>query len=374
MFRTVKVTFYATAVVMTTIIIETLAASRYHVAWGIVVVLLSYMPGAMNLGLIGYRMFSWFRLKRNIATLLIAVTFLVAAAAYANMSIVNAAYFFAEDPFQTERYYADYGYGPVQTEQESVPHFSPRKDESHFALYQFTLNGTRIAYFFMWAAVIAMVRNYSKTMGKTKFLCLVILPGLIFPVQMVESLAGIFPPMFASLYGQTSLTLAGIFFGIIFFASAKSVQKMLGNDNSVSHYLNITGFGFILALTAVSPAIHVIDRFHTAFPPFAALNWAFFGLGIYLVSSGFYLSAISIARDMGIRMSIRRMAEESNKMLDTIGTAQMEEGIRENVLKITKEQQTALEDQTGLEQNLSEEDIQNYVREALEEVQKRKDK
>ncbi|MCI0565484.1 MAG: hypothetical protein MN733_44035 [Nitrososphaera sp.] len=275
------------------------------------------------------------------------------------------------NPYQTEKYYIDYGFQLDPDAGDTTPHFNPRKSASLFELYQFTLNVTRIPYFIMWASAIALVRNYAKTMGRAKFLLITILPGLIFPIQIVESLVGIFPPLFASLYGSASLTLAGVFFGIIFFVSARAMKRTLGHDNAVSRYLTITGFGFILALTATSPAVHVIDRIHTPFPPFGALTWAFFGLAVYLVSSGFYLSAVSISQDVALRKSVRQVAaEESSKMLDTIGTAQMEQEIRRRVQKIAEEQEETLKEQTGIQQTISEEDVNTYVMNALEEVKK----
>jgi hypothetical protein len=128
----------------------------------------------------------------------------------------------------------------------------------------------------------------------------------------------------------------------------------------ISQYLIITGFGFLLALVASSPAVHVIDRIHTPFPPFATLTWAFLGFSAYLASIGFYLSAIRISQDIGLRKSIRQVAteESSNRLLDNIGTAQMEQAIEDRVQKIAKEQEESLKKETGVQQYVSQENAQ----------------
>jgi hypothetical protein len=215
-------------------------------------------------------------------------------------------------------------------------------------------------------------------MGRAKFLLITVLPGLIFPITIFESVSGgVFPPLFASLYAGASLALAGLFVAIIFFVSAKNMMRIHAlQNNAISQYLTITGFGFLLTLVASSPAVHVIDRIHTPFPPFATLTWAFLGFSTYLASTGFYLSAIRISQDIGLRKSIRQVAteESSSRLLDNIGTAQMEQAIQDRVQKIAKEQEESLKKETGIQQYVSQEDVETYVKEVLEEVKKMRKK
>jgi hypothetical protein len=323
-------------------------------------------------------MISWYRIKHNLTTLLFAVTFLTTAIGFSNIPIVNSAFFFSVNPYLTERYYVDYGYQPNYNNGDPVSHFSLKKSDSLFALYQLTMNILRVAYFPMWASAIVLVRNYSKTMGRAKFLLITVLPGLIFPITIFESVSGgVFPPLFASLYAGASLALAGLFVAIIFFVSAKNMMRIhVLQNNAISQYLTITGFGFLLTLVASSPAVHVIDRIHTPFPPFATLTWAFLGFSTYLASTGFYLSAIRISQDIGLRKSIRQVAteESSSRLLDNIGTAEMEQAIQDRVQKIAKEQEKNLKEETGVRQEVSQEDVEAYVKEVLEEVKKMRKK
>jgi len=67
---------------------------------------------------------------------------------------------------------------------------------------------------------------------------------------------------------------------------------------------------------------------------------------------------------------------KESTLLDSIGTAQMEQQIQKKVLKIAKEQEKTLQEQTGVElhewhqQQAEQENIQEYVAEVLAEVQK----
>jgi hypothetical protein len=374
MFHTVRIAFFVTAAILAIIILQILTTSQYYVALSLAIVVVGYLLAAVNIGLLGYKMLSWYRIKHNLATLLFAVTFLAGAIGFSNIPIVNSVFFFSVNPYLTEQYYVDYDYQPDHNNGYVVPHFSIKKSDSLFALYQLTMNILRAPYFLMWASAIVLVQNYSKTMGRAKFLLITVLPGFIFPISIFESVSGgVFPPLFASLYGGAALALAGLFMAIIFFVSAKNVKRIHGSQNkSISQYLTITGFGFLLALVAISPAVHVIDRIHTPFPPFATLTWAFLGLSTYLVSTGFYLSAIRISQDIGLRKSIRQVAteESSGRLLDNIGTAQMAQAIEHRVQKIAREQEESLKKETGVRQEVSKEDVEAYVKEVLEEVKK----
>jgi hypothetical protein len=63
-----------------------------------------------------------------------------------------------------------------------------------------------------------------------------------------------------------------------------------------------------------------------AWAGFGVLASSFVALASYLFSLGFYFTAIYISQDMQLRRSIRKyVMQESTKLLDSIGTAQMEQ-------------------------------------------------
>jgi hypothetical protein len=374
MFQALRIIFFVTAAILSIIIFQILTSSQYYVGLSLTIVFMSYLFAAVNLGLLGYKMLSWYKSRRNLTTLLFAITFLTAAIGFANIPIANTLYFSSANPYLTEKYYVDFGYRPDPESGEPVPHFSPKKSDSLFALYSLTTRILNIAYFPMWASAIVLVRDYARIIGKSKFLVITILPGVIFPIQIAESATGgIFPPLFASLYGASSLILSALFIGIIFFVTARNLRRIHGQSNPISHNLIITGFGFILGLIASSPAVHLIDKVHTPFPPFAVVPWAFVGFAAYLVSLGFFLSATTISQDAKLRKSVRQLAtEESSKMLYSMGTAHMEQTIRTRVQSIAKEQEESLKKETGVQNVVSQEDVEAYVNDVIDELKKKR--
>ena len=57
-------------------------------------------------------------------------------------------------------------------------------------------------------------------------------------------------------------------------------------------------------------------------------------------------------------------------MLHSLGFEQMQREIQERVVKLTKEQEELLKEQTGIEQHVSEEEMKDYVKEVMERVGK----
>jgi hypothetical protein len=86
---------------------------------------------------------------------------------------------------------------------------------------------------------------------------------------------------------------------------------------------------------------------------------SFFGLASFLVFVGIYSSAISVAQDSKLRKSIRGFAIEETKLLDSIGTAQMEREIEKKVIGLTKINQNRMAKETGIQSSLSEDDIKD---------------
>jgi hypothetical protein len=153
-FHAVRIIFFVTAAILAIIILQILTTSQYYVGLSLAIVLAGYLLAAVNAGLLGYKMLSWYRMKHNLATLLFGITFLTAAIGFSNIAIVNGTFFFSVNPSLTERYYIDYGYQPDHNNGDPVPHFFLKKSDSLFALYQLTMNILRAPYFLMWASAI----------------------------------------------------------------------------------------------------------------------------------------------------------------------------------------------------------------------------
>jgi hypothetical protein len=160
-----------------------------------------------------------------------------------------------------------------------------------------------------------------------------------------------------------SILASGFLLSFAFMTISKGIEK--GMHTKINDYLGISALG--VALVFVS---FFANPSAGSYLPFGVLSASFFAFGAYLFFSGIYSSAVSISSDSGLRQSIRKSVVQQSNLLDSIGTAHMEQEIQERVLKVAKEQQEELEEHTGIEPSLSEEDVKQYLEQVIEEVKK----
>jgi hypothetical protein len=92
-----------------------------------------------------------------------------------------------------------------------------------------------------------------------------------------------------------------------------------------------------------------------------------------MIFLGLYSTAISISQDNKLRSSIKKFATRDSNLLSSIGTAHMEQEIQRTVKSmknVVEEKEKELEEQTGIEANLEEDEMKNYLEEVMQEVGK----
>jgi len=157
-----------------------------------------------------------------------------------------------------------------------------------------------------------------------------------------------------------SKLVGGIFFGIAFWMAARSI----GPDNIVRKYMIISAYGLILLFIS----IQINGIIVTSYPPFGLITTLFIGLSSYMVLIGIYSSAVSVSQDVKLRQTIRKSTTEESKLLISIGSAQMEQEIQGRAVKVAKDQQQTMVEQTGVQSSLTEHDMKQYVSEVLKEI------
>jgi hypothetical protein len=85
---------------------------------------------------------------------------------------------------------------------------------------------------------------------------------------------------------------------------------------------------------------------------------------------GIYSSAISVSEDSKLRQSIKNFAIREPRLLDSIGTAQMEREIEKRIIALAKRNQDIMAEETGIQSSLTEEDMKKYLGQVIAEVQK----
>jgi len=94
----------------------------------------------------------------------------------------------------------------------------------------------------------------------------------------------------------------------------------------------------------------------------------FTGLSTYLIYVGLYSSAVTLSQDLTIRKTIRKSLLEQSKLLDSIAPAQMEKELQTSVLTIVKKTSREMEENSGIETSLTEDDFRDYMTVVMNEL------
>ena len=131
-----------------------------------------------------------------------------------------------------------------------------------------------------------------------------------------------------------------------------------------------SALGIVLLFTS-NQAIILVSF---SYPPFGIATISFTGLSSYLIFIGIYTSAISIAHDTKLRKLIKASTvQQSSKLLDSIGTAQMVKQIEDKVIKATYDNAHKLAQQTGVESSLTHGEMKSYLEEVLDEIKPKRE-
>jgi hypothetical protein len=219
-----------------------------------------------------------------------------------------------------------------------------------------------VSFLMMWGATVLLLRHYSERLGSTRYWIIVTIPLVYFLSQFVTLFLNIFSTLLGSspYFSFTLITLiftvskpvGGMLFGAAFWTIARNIQ-----DNKVRKYMIISAYGFVLLFISEQAILLT----YLAYPPFGFAAVSYMGLASYLIFKGIYSAAISVSQDSNLRRSIRNFAIKESKLLDSIGTAQMEQEIQKRVITLTKQNKDRMEEQTGIESSLSEQDVKQYL-------------
>jgi hypothetical protein len=353
--KLVTIIQYVLTAVIVFFIVEMVLTSAYSVIVLATAIGISYTLSIIMLGLLSQRFFSWFKSNRNSVVLLYGLSSTVLA--------INAAFTLAFVDIVlltlSQAYVSPHPQGLF------VP-FITSGSLTITLNYAYSVSSV-ISFMLSWVATILILRN-SSTIGKVKFWIVLIFPLAYFLIQFLPLFSNIIPvisqsEILLSLYSlipQYSKVVGAILFGITFWTLARK----LGHRSTVKDYMIMSAYGLVL-LFASNQAILLVD---SPYPPFGLVTISFMGLTSYLVLVGIYSSAISIAQDAELRQSIRKYAIKESKLLDSIGTAQMQQEIERKVIDMTSRNKMSMKEQTGIESSLDENDIKQYLQQVLIEV------
>lgn len=223
-----------------------------------------------------------------------------------------------------------------------------------------------VAYILTWISTIILLRPYMEKIGKVKFWGIMGF-ALVYLISYPLYLLGFLSPT-----GETDaeimnniilISTASVFAGFVFGAAFLSIARTLRRGTAIRQYLILAAYGMFIFYLAGSATVS-----QAAYPPYGLISVGFTGLSTYLIYVGLYSSAVTLSQDLTLRKTIRNSVLEQSKLLDSIGTAQMEKELQTSVLTIVKKTSQEMKENSGIEASLTEEDLRDYMSIVMNEL------
>ena len=348
---------YAILAIFIFVILQILISSHYNLAGVFSAITISYSLAITMMTLLAYQFLSWFKSNRNYVVLLYGLSAAVLSVntglALSLVSVVSS-----DLPADVHALAGSFR-----------PSFTPG---SLTALLNtaYTISSI-VSFTITWIATTMLLRHYSKRLGNTIYWIAIGIPMVYYLGQFLYLFINPFSFLDSDpfSYGILLMTMfllskpaGGALFGFAFWDIARKLDK-----GPVRDYMIISAYGFMLFFISNQAAVvfPVIS-----YPPFGLATILFIGLSSYFIMVGIYSSAISVSEDSELRRSIRKFAIKESKLLDSIGIANMEQEIQKRVLRLAKEQEENMIEQTGIESSLDEDDMKEYLGQVINEVGK----
>ena len=357
----VTIAQYVLIAIIAFVIAQILLTAQYNTITLAIALSISYGLWIIILALLSRALFSWFRSsrrnvmvsKRNVMVLILALSMI----AYVVNGMTGLANYLVILQQQLE----------VVTSADVAffPEFDPESLQGQInTVYQVAGN---IAYVLTWIGTVMLLRPYIHRIGKTKFYAIMGSAMVYYLINFPLFVLGYFTPTeetdIDAMNNILIFGIATVFSGIIFGAAFLSIARTLQKGSALRDYLIIAAYGLLLFYVAGSAMVS-----QAAYPPFGLASVAFTGLSCYLIYTGLYSSAISVSQDLALRQSIRESVKEQSKLLDSIGTAQMESELQTRVLKTVKKASDTMAEETGLESSMTEDDMKDYMEIVMNEL------
>jgi hypothetical protein len=358
--RIVTLAQYALVGILVLVTLQILVMSYYNTLISLLALAISYTLAMALSGLFSQKFFKWFKSDRNKVVFLYGLSSsALAVNAVFTLALVSVIY--TTLPSQVGQQIA------------GLPRFIVTTSVTGYLNYAYFISSI-VSFVLWWGATAMLLRHYSRRIGKLKYWIIISTPLAYFLSQFITSYLHLFATLIISnptVYGillTTIFTVSKLTGGILFGVAFWLIGRNLRSSGILSNYMTTSAYGIIL-LFASNQAIVLISA---PYPPFGLATISFMGFSSYLLLGGIYSSAISVSQDVKLRQSMRRLAVEESKLLDSIGTAQMEHEIQNKVTTMTKKHKEAMTEESGVEASLNEDEIQHYISQVMEEIHGKK--
>jgi hypothetical protein len=351
--RAVTIIQYSLACNLIILIGEVLIFSKYSTLSLIIVSFVSNIFTAVLFILFSLRFIAWYKeRKQSLGVLLYSIAFLILAVSQLVAGFGDSYLLSQKDqiisPTSKVQFY-DFSEGSFFNE------FYDYYAYLDYASFLLTLLASGL-----------LLYHYSKKTNKPKMAFIIFLPILSYSSSILDSLniydTDTSPDLFSYyIFASLIRTLSGILFAISFWFVAKRLP-----DSPIKTFLKITAYGFILLYVANHSSVIVAP-----YPPFGMISLSVLSLSSYYLLFGLYSSALSLSQDITLRNHLRSMARNDNNLLSSIGTAQMETEVKRaiNELKeVADVEEKELAEKTGVETPIAKNEVEDYLKQVIEEV------
>jgi hypothetical protein len=355
--KIVTIAQFVLAGIISVVILQISITQEYNTVMLYSALSISYGLWIVTLGLLARAFFSWYRLsKKNVMVLILALS-MVAYVVNGILALWAEINLLAQHNLIIRS--GDVAFFPV---------FSIATLGDLINLASHIASG--VAYLLTWIGTVMLLRPYMKKLGSIKFWTMMSAPMVYYLIQFPLFVLGYYNPSEEGVNAMTNIlifSMSDVFTGIVFGAAFLSVARTLKKDSIVRNYMIIAAYGFVLFYVAGSAMVS-----QAAYPPYGLAAVSFTGLSCYLIYNGLYSSAILVSQDTAVRKSIKKSVLEQSKLLDSIGSAQMERELQTQVLTVAKKASDIMAKETGVEAPMTEDDMKDYMQVVMKELQSKR--
>ena len=222
-----------------------------------------------------------------------------------------------------------------------------------------------LAFILTWVGSIKLLYRYLHRIGRFNFWLIMTVSLIYYNIEFPLFALGYLDPFgeanafFNILFFSFGGILAGAIFGISFLSIARTMKI----GSTVRTQLMLAAFGFLFFYITGSA-----NATQAAYPSFGVLSISLIGFSCYLIYSGLYSAAQTVSQDNALLRSIRKSVTEQASFLGGIGTAQRNKELESRVLKIAQNLEEDIEEKSGVETSLTENEVVDYVQYVINEI------
>lgn len=321
---------------------------------------ISVFVSSYMLGSFGFKFLKWYHERRN------SVILLLYGLGFIFFTFCNFIIFMSDNFLLIEK--------PLLIT-SSMPIIYPEIEDNIFGyIIKYWVYLHTLSFIMLLIASYLLLSHYSEKINRYRLIFILILVFIIYITGKLDSynlleISDNDENLFSYYIFQSLInTLGGLIFGYSFWIVANKLEL----NNPIRKYLIMTAIGFIIIYTVTQTTVIA-----TAYPPYGLSALSFIASSIYLVSFGLYSSAISLSHDVQLRNKIRTLTVNHKSLLGNIGQAQMTSELQKaitDVKDVVDKEEQELKEKTGIESTLTEENVENYMEQVLQELMKSKNK